>query len=86
MDTLMLQKVLLHWDPTLAAQTLLPIHHNLSDRQHPMPALKNLIPFASEHKNHLFIVSEKRFARFYSCNKAQFHCLQGVMALPSTHG
>lgn len=68
MDTLMLQKV--HWDATLAAQTLLPIHHNSSDHQHPMPALKNLIPFASEHKNRLFIVSEKRLALFYSCNKA----------------
>lgn len=86
MDTRMMQKVLLHWDTILAAQTLQPTHHNSSDHQHPMPALKNLILFASELMNNLFIVSEKRLALFYSCNKAQFHCLQGVIALPSTCG
>ena len=77
---ILLQKIVLCWDSTLAGQTLIQVLYNSAYQQYLMSTVSSLFPFASEHKTTICLLSQKKTAGFYRCNKTQFHCLRGVMA------
>lgn len=78
---ILLQKVDLCWNSSLAGQTLVQVLYNSVYQQYLTSTVSSLFPFASEHKTTICLLSQKKPACFYRCNKTQFHCLRGVMPL-----